>query len=224
MLCEKDQLSSRVDTQLMAHYLRCSTVNHFSEETRERQRDQEHQEPLNYVRLFETVLWSGLSLIHISADIKKHTFVFVREMQRTAKSVDGIDVQHSFASPLCQRDNIYGMSVAKLCRQRFSFSIHRVFLSHLSLSSLSVSSPKSTIRCCRSERERRLRDERWDFYCICQKRLKRPQTEWFIFAQQSTSAADRHSRVFSADRNSLTLSYRSVGVVSGGRVSEQKGS
>lgn len=61
------------------------------------------------------------------------------------------------------------MSVAKTCRQRFSFSIHPVFLSQPSLYSLSVSSPKSTIRCCRSERERRVRDKRWDFYCICQR-------------------------------------------------------
>lgn len=48
--------------------------------------------------------------------------------------------------------------------------------------------------------------------------------EWLIFAQRSTSVADRHSRVFSTDRNSRTLSYYSVCVVSEGKVSEEKGS
>lgn len=95
-------------------------------------------------------------------------FAFVSEMQRAAKSVDGIDVQHSFHL-LSVREIIFMACQQPNCRQRFSFSIYPVVLSHLSLSSLSISSPKSTIRCCQSERERRLRDERWDLFCICQK-------------------------------------------------------
>lgn len=92
---------------------------------------------------------------------------------------------------------------------------------------MSVSSPKSTMRCCQSERERRLRDERWDFFCICQKTTEETVDRMikngsFLLSKAQVQPTDIPGCL--AQTGTLSPFLIAQFVWSGGKVSEEKGS